>query len=133
MNPIRRQEIPAPKPVLTITVLVAALLFPPALLIWDFDEVWTPLEREYLLTYLTTARGGSGDPRLLVIDYADSRRLLADDREAVPAPTTATGYTLTQSARGRGAKNLEWIRTGETDNAKLHEQLRQIIYGGQSL
>ena len=133
MNPLRRQEIPVPKPVLTITVLVVALLFPLALLIWDFHEVWTPLEREYLLTYLTTARGGSGDSRLLVIDYADSRRLLADDREAVPAPTTATGYTLTQSARSRGAKNLEWIGTGETDNAKLHEQLRQVIYGGQSL
>ncbi len=133
MNPLRRQEIPVPKPVLTITVLVVALLFPLALLIWDFHEAWTPLEREYLLTYVTTARGGSGDSRLLVIDYSDNRRLLADDREAVPAPAATTGYALTQSARSRGAKNLEWIGTGETDNAKLHEQLRQVIYGGQSL
>lgn len=133
MNRLRRQEIPAPKPVLTITVLVAAFLFPPALLMWDFREAWTPLEREYLLTYLTTARGVSGVSRLLVIDYADSRRLLADDREAVPAPTTATGYTLTQRARNRGAKSLEWMTTSEADNAKRHEQLRQIIYSGQSL
>ena len=51
MNPLRRQEIPVPKPVLTITVLVVAVLFPLALLIWDFHEAWTPLEREYLLTY----------------------------------------------------------------------------------
>ena len=108
MNPLRRQEIPAPKPVLTITVLVVALLFPLALLIWDFHEVWTPLEREYLLTYLTTGRGGSGDSRLLVIDYADSRRLLADDREAVPAPTTATGNWRICSCAGMASS--PWCR-----------------------
>lgn len=133
MNVVRTQEVNAPKPVLTIAALAAAMLFPPVFVAWDFAQAWTPLEREYIFTYLNTARGGSGKARLLLVDYGSHRRLLADDADVTPSPDSETGYNLTRSARARDAQTLEWVEAGDINYTRLHDQLRQVIYGGQNL
>ena len=94
---------------------------------------WTPLEREYIFTYLNTARGGSGKARVLLVDYGNHRRMLADDTEVTLSPESDTGYNLTKSARDRGAQNLEWVDAGDHERTKLHYQLRQVVYRGLSL
>jgi len=64
----RSQEVAVPKPVLTITAMIGALIFPALLLGWDIECAWTPLEREYLLTYLASVGGGSSHARLLIVN-----------------------------------------------------------------
>ena len=134
-----RQEVSPPQPVLTWGVLVVALLFPAVVLTLVVERQWTPLQCHYLLTYLFTARGGTNQYRLLVVNYPNNRKLLASDDEvesAVPQPgippQTAMPFALTKAARKRGAQSLEWLYN-EFDNTKLHDQLTNLIYDGQTL
>src|SRR6202040_3432112 len=105
-----------PRPVLTWGVLVVALLFPAVVLTLVVERQWTPLQRYYLLTYIFTARRGTNQYRLLVVNYPNHRKLLASDDDvesAVPPrgipPQTAIPFALTKAARKRGAQNLEWL------------------------
>jgi hypothetical protein len=134
-----RQEVSPPQPVLTRGVLIVALLLPVVILTLVVARQWTPLQRHYLLTYVFTARGGSSQYRLLVVNYPNNRKLLASDDDvasAVPPPgippQTAIPFALTKAARKRGAQSLEWLYN-EFDNAKLHDQLTNLIYDGQTL
>ena len=133
------QEVSPPQPVLTWGVLIVALLFPAVVLTLVVARKWTPLQRHYLLTYVFTASGGSNQYRLLVVNYPNNRKLLASDDDvesAVPPPgsppQTAIPFALTKAARKRGAQSLEWLYN-EFDNAKLHNQLTNLIYDGQTL
>ena len=134
-----RQEVSPPQPVLTWGVLIVALLFPGVVLTLVVERQWTPLQRHYLLTYLFTARGGTNQYRLLVVNYPNDRKLLAsdDDVESAVLPTgsplqTAIPFALTKAVRKRGAQSLEWLYN-EFDNTKLHDQLTNLIYDGQTL
>jgi hypothetical protein len=134
-----RQEVSPRQPVLTWGVLIVALLLPVVVLTLVVARQGTPLQRHYLLTFVFTARGGSSQYRLLVVNYANNRKLLASDDDvasAVPAPgipsQTAIPFALTKAARQRGAQSLEWLYN-EFDNAKLHNQLTNLIYDGQTL
>ncbi|MGD0302337.1 MAG: hypothetical protein ABSE86_35120 [Bryobacteraceae bacterium] len=127
-----------PQPVLTWGVLIGALFFPAVVLTLVVAGQWTPLQRHYLLTYVFTARGGSSQ-YLLVVNYPKNRKLLASDYDvasAVPPPgfppQTAIPFALTKAARKSGAQSLEWLYN-EFDNTKLHDQLTNLIYDGQTL
>jgi len=133
------QEVSPPQPVLTWGVLIVALLFPAVVLTLVVERLWTPLQRQYLLTYLFTARGGTDQYRLLVANYPHNRKLLANDDDIEPAvpppgtpPQAAIPFALTKAARKRGAQSLEWLYN-EFDNTKLHDQLTNLIYDGQTL
>jgi hypothetical protein len=133
------QEVSPPQPVLTWGVLIVALLFPAVVLTLVVARQWTPLQRHYLLMYAFTARGGSSQYRLLVVNYPNNRKLLASDDDVASAvsppgiaPQTAIPFALTKPARQRGAQSLEWLY-GEFDNTKLHDQLSNLIYDGQTL
>ncbi len=133
------QEVSPPQPVLTWGVLIVALLFPALVLTLVVERQWAPLQRHYLLTYLFTARGGSSQYRLLVVNYPNNRKLLASDDDvesAVPPPAipsqTAIPFALTKAARKGGAQSLEWLYN-EFDNTKLHDQLTNLIYDGHTV
>jgi hypothetical protein len=133
------QEVSPPRHVHTWAVLIVALLFPAVLLTLAVERLWTPLQHEYLLTYLFTARGGTNQYRLLVVNYPHNRKLLASDDDVeptVPPPgipaQTAIPFALTKAARTRGAQSLEWSYN-EFDNTKLHDQLANLIYDGQTV
>jgi hypothetical protein len=86
-----------------------------------------------------TAHGGSSEYRLLAVNYPNNRKLLASDDDvasAVPPPgrppQTAIPFALSRAARKRGAQSLEWVHN-EFDNVKLHGQLTNLIYDGQTL
>ena len=73
------------------------------------------------------------------MNYPNNRKLLASDDDVESAvlppgspPQTAIPFALTKAARKRGAQSLEWLYN-EFDNAKLHDQLTNLIYDGQSL
>jgi len=133
------REVSPPQPVLAWAVLIAALLFPAVLLTLAVESLWTPLQRTYLLTYAFTLRGGSDQYRLLAVTYPNNRKLLASDDDVASAepppgipPQTAIPFVLTKAARKNGAQNLEWLYN-EFDNARLHDQLTNLIYGGHTL
>ena len=134
-----RQDVSPPQPILTWGVLIAALLFPAVVLMLVVERQWTPLQHHYLLTYLFTARGGTNQYRLLALNFPNKRKLLARDDDVESAalppgspPQTAIPFALTKAARKRGAQSLEWLHN-EFDNAKLHDQLTNLIYDGQTL
>jgi len=133
------QEVSPPQPVLTWGVLIVLLLFPAVVLTLVVERLWTPLQHQYLLTYLFTARGGTNHYRLLVVNYPHNRTLLASDDDVEPTvpppgipPQTAIPFTLTKAAHKRGAQSLEWLYN-EFDNTKLHDQLTNLIYDGQTV
>src|SRR5712692_791760 len=79
------REVSPPKPMLTLAVLAATVLVPPLMLFKQYTRWWTPLQKQYALTYLLTARSGAGQYRLLMVRYPKSSTM-AVDRDAVPAP-----------------------------------------------
>jgi len=52
---------------LTYWVLGLSVLFAAAVLVLTVTVAFSPLQRHYLVTYLLTARSGSGEYRLLVV------------------------------------------------------------------
>ncbi len=123
---------------LTLAVLVATALVPPLMLFKEYRWWWTPLQKQYVLTYLLTVRSGAGQYRLLMVRYPKSSTM-AVDRDVVPAPASgappqlAVPLVLSEPAKHAGARSLGWESFPNVDNTKLHEWLHNDIYDGQSL
>ena len=120
----------------TAAVLAGSVLLTTTLLVLTITVSLAPVERHYHVTYLLTARSGSGKYRLLLIKHPKGT-YLATDRNvaAIPpdsSPATEMPYVLTDTARNWGAQGLEWVYS-ETDRAELHRKLQRVIYQGRTV
>ncbi len=128
---------PSSRPVYTITALVIALASGFVITYHRYTEVWTPLERLYLMQYLRSgvmARLGVKADRYQLLNVANRKasRLALDD-EVVPV-TTASGeitFALTQEAVKAGAVQVEW-EGAQYYSAELHAFLGHWIYHDQT-
>jgi hypothetical protein len=102
---------------------------------YRYARIWTPLQRQYLASYVWSAVAitGRGSYTLLTIDDRTERRtaLDADVVPVVPAPG-GDALALSATAVSHGAVRLAWQR-GEYDHAALHAFLRRGIYQDQRL
>jgi hypothetical protein len=100
-----------------------------------YARVWTPLQRQYLWSYVWSAvavsRSGSYE-LLLIVDQTTRRMALDADVVPVAARPGDETFGLTPTALSRGAIRLAWQR-GEWDHAALHALLRQWVYQDQTL
>lgn len=117
-------------------VVLASML---AICTYHYIEVWTPLQRFYLKTYILTGLrsvGGmanSGHYELLAVTTKSGSHW-ASDAEVTEAKTVSGEATvaLTQQALKQGGLHLVLV-TVESDDANLHDFLRQGIYQDQTL
>jgi hypothetical protein len=133
------REVSPPKSLLTLAVLAATVLVPPLMLFTQYERRWTPLQKEYVLTYLLTSRAGTGRYRLLMVGYSKGSAM-ALDGDVVPAapsagvpPQLVVPFALSDRAKRAGAKSLGWEWIERVDNTKLHERLHTDVYDSQSL
>jgi hypothetical protein len=116
-------------------MLVLACLCAGGIGAYRYTRVWTPLQRQYLWSYVwsAVAISRSGSYELLVIVDQTTRRM-ALDADVVPVAPTPDGNTfaLTATAVSRGAIRLVWQR-GEWKHAALHALLLQRVYQDQTL
>jgi hypothetical protein len=117
------------------SMLVLACLSASGIGAYRYTRIWTPLQRQYLASYVWSAVAitGSGSYELLTIVDATERRT-ALDADVVPVGPTTDGdaYALTAMAVSHGAVGLAWQR-GEYEHAALHAFLRRGIYQDQAL
>lgn len=119
--------------------ILAALASMLAICTYCYIEVWAPLQRFYLTTYILTGLrsvGGmanSGHYELLAVTTKNGSHW-ASDGEVTEARTESGGTTvaLTQEALKNGGLHLVLV-TVQFDDGKLHDFLRQDIYRDQSL
>jgi len=129
----KRHPIWAWMPVITV---LASML---AVCTYHYIEVWTPLQRFYLKTYILTGLrsvGGmasSGHYELLAVTTRSGSHW-ASDAEVTEAKTVSGEATvaLTRQALKHGGLHLVLV-TVESDDANLHEFLRQGVYQDQTL
>jgi hypothetical protein len=116
-------------------ILVLACLSAGGIGAHRYTRIWTPLQRQYLWSYVWSAVAISrrGSYELLIIDDRTERRT-ALDADVVPMSPTPRGdpFGLSATAVKRGAVRLTWQRS-ERDHAALHAFLRQGIYQDQTL
>ena len=119
---------PSHKAVWTIGAFFVALASVAAICTYRYERVWTPLQRDYLLTYAGTPTAGAlrkdGWYTLLSVVDRRGQQRLAIDPDVEPM-TTASGestFALTDEAVKTGAVKLEWQRE-RYDNAQLHTLL----------
>jgi hypothetical protein len=97
--------------------------------------VWTPLQRQYLSSYVwsAVAISRSGSYELLVI-VDQTTKGMALDADVVPSHQrrAATRFPSRRRAVYRGAVGLTWQRR-EWDHAALHAFLRQCGVSGSDL
>jgi len=106
---------------------------------YRYIEVWTPLQRFYLKTYMFTGlrhardMANSGHYELLAVTTKGGSHW-ASDGEVTEAETVSGEATLalTQQALKHGGLHLVLV-TVESDDANLHDFLRQGIYQDQTL
>jgi hypothetical protein len=116
-------------------MLVLACISAGGISAYRYARRWTPLQRQYLASYVWSAvaisRGGSYD-LLVIVDRTERRTAL--DTDVVPVVPTPGGDTLalTTTAVSHGAVRLVWQRS-EWDHAALHAFLRHAIYQDQTL
>jgi hypothetical protein len=117
------------------TMLVLACLSAGGIGAYRYARVWTPLQRQYLWSYVWSAvaisRSGSYE-LLVIVDQATRRTAL--DADVVPVTPTSGGEMFALKATGvhRGAGRLAWQRS-EWDHAALHTFLQQWVYQDQTL
>jgi hypothetical protein len=131
-----KRELFRPKYRLTYLVLGLAPLLAVAVLVLTVTVAFSPLQRHYLVTYLLTTQGGSGEYRLLLIKRSTGK-YLATGRDVISippdsSPATEMAHLLTSAARDSGAQGMEWIDV-ETDRGKLHRDLQRGIYHGRTV
>jgi hypothetical protein len=116
-------------------MLVLACISAVGINMYRYARVWTPLQRQYLSSYVWSAVPiiGSGSYELLTIVGPTTRRT-ALDADVVPVAPASGGdaFALTATAVSRGAIRLAWQRS-EWDHASLHALLRSGIYEDQTL
>lgn len=131
----RRKHHPIRAWMPVITVLASML----AVCTYHYIEVWTPLQRFYFGTYILTGfrtvsgMTNSGHYELLAVTTKNGSHW-AVDGEVTEARTESGGKTLalTREALKHGGLHLVLL-TVESDNANLHDFLRQEIYQDQTL
>jgi len=130
-------EFPSDRAVWTIGAFCVALLSVFAIVGYRYMQVWTPLQRHYLTTYVGTPvaavfRIDGGYTLLMVVTRKGTR--LAFDNEVEPFVTEKgeNTFALTEVAMKTGDLKLEWQRA-RYNNARLHEFLGHWIYKDQTL
>jgi hypothetical protein len=116
-------------------IIVAALLTGVAIAAYRYAEVWTPLQRRYLSSYVWSAAPftTSGRYELLQLDDRTGRRLaLEEELVTVITATGETSFALSDTAIKAGATRLVWQRD-PYDQAALHRFLSRWIYHDQTL
>jgi hypothetical protein len=97
--------------------------------------VWTPLQRQYIWSYLWSAvsftKTGSYD---LLVAIDGTERRTARDAEVVPVSGKSgrDAFGLSPLAACPQTNHLEWDRR-DWDHAAVHALLQHAIYQGQSL
>ena len=121
---------PSPPPVARRVVLAAAVVAGMGIAAYGYAVVWTPLQRNYLVTYVRSALiwPTSGEFALLyVVDARGSRIALDEELVSVTSATGDTTFALAEDAVKAGATRLEW-RQERYPHAVLHRFLRRWIY-----
>ena len=116
-------------------IIVAALLTGVGIAAYRYAEVWTPLQRRYLSSYVRSAASftTSGTYELLQLDDRTGRRLaLEEELVTVTSATGETSFALSDTAVKAGATRLVWQRE-PYDHAALHRFLGRWIYHDQTL
>jgi len=119
-----------------VFVVLASML---AICTYRYIAVWTPLQRFYFTTYIrsglrrATTSARTGQYELLAVTTKNSSHW-ASDSEVTEAKTESGEATvrLTQEALKTGALHLVLLPV-QSDDAKMHEFLRQWIYRDQTL
>ena len=95
---------PHPKPVWTLAVLLVALTSSASIAVFQYQHVWTPIQRAYAPTYvrsrLMVALGftASGRYRLLEVEGPAGTRLALDDEvQPGPAGSERESFALTDA------------------------------------
>jgi len=132
-----RTDWPSSKPVYTIALLILSVAAGAGVECVRYLRDWTPLERQYLLTYVGTEIAGTvrQNGRYTLLEVATRKESrLALDSEVVPVVTDngEKTFALTSEAVKQGALRLEWHRA-LYDNAELHFFLSDWIYHDQTL
>ena len=116
-------------------IIVAALLTGVGIAAYRYAEVWTPLQRRYLSSYVRSAVSftTSGTYELLQLDDRTGRRLaLEGELVTVISATGETSFAPSDTAVKAGATRLVWQRD-PYDHAALHRFLGRWIYHDQTL
>lgn len=125
---------PPTTPVSLIIVLVTALMTGLGIAAYRYAEVWTPLQRLYLFSYVRSAvaltTGGSYE-LWHVVDRTGSRLALDEELVTVTAATGETSFALSDTAVKAGATRLVWQRE-PYDHVALHRFLSRWIYHDQT-
>ncbi len=121
---------PSPPRVARRVMLASALVAGLGVAVYGYAVVWTPLQRDYLVTYMRSALiwPTSGEFTLLyVVDPRGSRIALDEELVSVTSATGDTTFALAEDAIKAGATRLEWRRERSL-HAALHRFLRRWIY-----
>jgi hypothetical protein len=115
-----------------VIVLMTAGLRAGGIAATQYAHVWTPLQRQYVSSYLWSGLAlterGSYD-MLLLVDHRERRT--ARDADVVPA-AGRNAFELSPAAVQQHADHLEWERR-ECDQVALHAFLQQAIYQRESV
>lgn len=119
-----------------VLVVLASML---AICAYRYIAVWTPLQRFYFTTYIrsglrrATTSARTGQYELLAVTTKNGGHW-ASDSEVTEAKTDSGESTvrLTQEALKTGALHVVLLPV-QSDDAKMHEFLRQWIYRDQTL
>ena len=129
---------PRPKPVWTLTLLLAAVASGAAIGAYRYTTTWTPLQRLFLSPYLRSACASalafkSGRYHLLhVITRTGIRLPLDEEVQPLTAATDETAFGGTDVGVQAGDLRLAWLERSY-DHARLHAVLREWIYRDQTV
>ncbi len=123
------------KSVSLIIVLIAALMTGMGIAAYRYEQVWTPLQRQYLYSYVRSAVAlTSRGPYELwqLVDRTGGRLALDEELVTVTSASGETSFALSETAAKAGATGLVWQRE-PYDHAALHQFLGRWIYHDQTL
>ena len=123
------------QPITVIVLLAATVSSAAGIAVYRYAEVWTPLERQYLWSYIWSGLGvtttGSYD-LLYMVDRQGTRLALDEELVTVTTANGQTSFALSEAAAQAGATRLEW-KQEPCPHAALHRFFRQAIYHEQTV
>ena len=123
------------QPITVIVLLAATVSSAAGIAVYRYAEVWTPLERQYLWSYIWSGLGvtttGSYD-LLYMVDRQGTRLALDEELVTVTAANGQTSFALSEAAAQAGATRLEW-KQELYPHAALHRFFRRAIYHEQTV
>lgn len=126
-------KLPKQRRVPVMTVCLVAALTLTSVLVREYRQEWTVLQRYYLGAFVRSgllSPEGTVDYNFIdVIDRKGERPALNFE---VVAGTTEDAYALSADGAAHGDKQLVW-RTRQMGHAGMHQILRRWIYDGHSL